>query len=64
VFLDPAVSSDPSASLSHAMKAVGLTLVLVKQDGRIYMVDPKITKAPTLLNAQLETMRTDPGSND
>jgi hypothetical protein len=62
VFLDPAVSSEPSASLYHAMKAVGVTLVLVAQDGRIYTVDPNVTSARNLLNAQLETMQTDRGS--
>jgi hypothetical protein len=64
VFLDPAFSSEPAASLHGAMKATNLTLVLVAQNGLIYIVDRDITKAPTLLNAQLETMRTDQGPSD
>jgi hypothetical protein len=59
VFVDPAVSSAPATSLYHAMKAVGLTLVLVEQDGRIYAVDRDISSPPGLLSAQLETMQTE-----
>jgi hypothetical protein len=64
VFLDPAFQSAPASSLHAAMKATGLTLVLVAQDGKIYIVDRDITKAPTLLYAQLTTMRSDKGSSD
>jgi hypothetical protein len=46
------------------MKAAGLTLALVAQDGRIYTVDRTITSPPNLLSAQLETMQTDRRSGD
>jgi hypothetical protein len=64
VYLDPAFHSEPTASLHGLMKATDLTLLLVAQDGRIYTVDRDITKATSLLNAQLVTMQTDRRSGD
>jgi hypothetical protein len=53
VFSDPAVASNPTASLYRQMSGVGLTLVVVLPDGKIFDVYRNVTSLPSDLFAQL-----------